>query len=349
MRPVLCAVALTAIVPAAARADGLSEEVSAGTTPQTQATASASWLTDKLAGTWEPGADWQIRLDLAGTHYFHIKASDLLLANLSVEYDPDPHWIFRLGAGGSPSSTADSTLRVQAQNALGTPVTGEAASTAASSSLSGSAWLGYETAGDGDAETTVSLSATATALDTRQQITSVRGRNGQTLTLDELRMFCASHPCGDGLAAALAGTPATLHQLVLAAGVSEQLFRNTELGVDGSYFLYDQDPTQVGSFSLTRAGQTTGGIGIAPVRYTAVPSLIQRIGPVMAMTSVAYSKYVDDQGWALDATLRIQLKLALDGDTRLKLWAKLVGSRDIDQMNAVTKAGSVALGAQYTW
>jgi hypothetical protein len=37
------------------------------------------------------------------------------------------------------------------------------------------------------------------------------------------------------------------------------------------------------------------------------------------------------------------------GDTRLKLWAKLTGSRDIDQRNTVSKAGSVALGTQCTW
>lgn len=44
------------------------------------------------------------------------------------------------------------------------------------------AWLGYETAGDG--ETIANLGATATALTTREQIASITGRNSQTITLD---------------------------------------------------------------------------------------------------------------------------------------------------------------------
>src|SRR5215831_8095302 len=112
LRLVLCAAVIAAAIPASARAGGLLEEVSTGTTPQPQAASSAAWLTDKLAGTADPGDDWQIRLDLAGTHYFHIRATDLFLANLAVEYDPDAHWNLRLGAGGSPWSTSDSNLRV---------------------------------------------------------------------------------------------------------------------------------------------------------------------------------------------------------------------------------------------
>lgn len=349
MRPAVCLALLLAAGSRPARADGVVEELSAGTTPQAASAPSSSWLTDKLAGIWEPGDDWQIRIDLAGTRYFHIRADDLAVANLSVEYDAGAHWIARLAAGGSPASSIDSAVPVKAVNARGNPIAGDATLVSTTSSLSGSAWLGYETAGDGDAETTANLGASVTALTSREQIASIAGRNGQTITLDQVRAFCAMQPCQGGLGAALDGTTTPLHQLVVTAGLSELLFQVTELGVDGAYYFYDQDPAQVGTLSITRAGQTmtSGGIGIAPVRYSVTPSVIQRIGPVMVMGSAAYSKYVDSLGWAVDAALRVQIKLPL-GDTRLKLWAKLTGSRDVDQMSTVSKAGSVALGTQYT-
>ena len=69
----------------------------------------------------------------------------------------------------------------------------------------------------------------------------------------------------------------------------------------------------------------------------------------MAMAGVAYSQYVDALGTDVTATLRLQYKLALDGDRRLKLWAKLTGARDVDSMNTTSKAGSAALGVQYQW
>ena len=350
MRRLLCAIAIVTMGRAPAHADGAAEEISAGRAPHTQGTPSSTWIADKLSGLWEPGDDWQLRLDLTGTRYFDTRASDVTLANLAVEYDPDTHWILRLAAGGSPSSTSGSTSVVQAQSAAGAPITGDASIETSSSSASGSASLGYETAGDGDAETSAVVTATVTALDSVQQITDVQGRRGQVFTLSLLRAFCASHPCPGGLGGALDGEPASVHQLVLGGSLSEQLYQDTDVGLDGSYYLYDKDPTQVGYVSITRSGQAAGGgLGLAPVQYSAMPSLIHRFGPVMAMSSVAYSKYVDNQGHDVSATLRIQYKLAFDGDRRLKLWAKLTGSRDVDQMNATTEAGSISLGAQYTW
>lgn len=335
-----------------AHADGVIQEVSAGNAPHTQGSPSSTWIADKLAGIWEPGDDWQLRLDVTGTRYLGGKASDLVLANLSIEYAPTAHWTLRLAAGGSPSSTSQATMVVQAQDLRGNPITADAKLATATTSASGAAAVGYETAGDSAVEAGATVSASVTQLDARQDLTSVQGRNGQTVTVDQLRAFCASHPCMNGLGSALDGSLARVRQLVLGAGVSAQLWQDTDVGVDGAYYLYDQDPTQVGTFSVTRAGQTAGaggGIAIAPILYSVMPSLVHRLGPVMAMAGVAYSQYVDALGHDVTATLRVQYKLAIAGDRRLKLWAKLTGSRDVDPMNAATRAGSAALGVQYQW
>lgn len=331
-----------------AHADGVIQEVSAGNAPHTQGSPSSTWIADKLAGIWEPGDDWQLRLDVTGTHYLGDQAGDLVLGNLSIEYAPTAHWNLRLAAGGSPSSKSHATTAVQLQDLRGNPITADAKLATATASASGMAAVGYETAGDGALEVGATVSASVTQLDARQDLTSVQGRNGQAITVDQLRTFCASHPCMNGLGSALDGSLASVRQLVLGAGLSAQLWQDTDLGVDAAYYLYDQDPTQIGTLSVTRAGQT-GGIGIAPVLYSVMPSLVHRFGPVMAMAGVAYSQYVDALGTDVTATLRLQYKLALDGDRRLKLWAKLTGARDVDSMNATSKAGSAALGVQYQW
>jgi hypothetical protein len=351
MRHLLCACVLVIAGRAPARADGVAEEMSAGSSPHPDGAPSSTWIANKLSGMWEPGEAWQLRLDVTGTRYFDASASNAALANLAVEYDPDGHWILRLAAGGSPASTSDAKSVVQAPSAAGgAAIAADARIATTSSSASGSAALGYDTAGDGDLETSALVTASVTQLDSVQRITEIQGRRGQMLTVAQLQDLCAAHPCAGGLASALDGVPARIRQLVLGGSLSAQLYQHTDIGLDGSYYLYDQDPTQVGSLSLTRAGQTSGGgLAIAPVLYSVMPSLIHRFGPVMVMSSVAYSKYVDQQGHDVSATLRLQYKLAFDGDRRLKLWAKLMATRDVDQMNAATAAGSVSLGTQYTW
>jgi hypothetical protein len=350
MRQLLCAVMLVVAGRGLARADGIAEELSAGSAPHADGAPASSWIANKLSGMWEPGDAWQLRLDLTETRYFDASASNVGLANLAVEYDPTVHWILRLGLGGSPASTADAKSVIQTQNATGAAVTADARIATTSSSASGSASVGYETAGGGDLETSALLSASVTQLDSTQEITDVQGRRGQTLTAAQLAALCAAHPCAGGLGSALDGVPATLHQLVLGASLSEQLYQHTDLGLDASYYLYAQDPTQLGALSISRTGQSAGGsFAIAPVRYSVMPSLIHRFGPVMVMSSLAYSQYVDQQGHDLTATLRLQYKLALSGAQRVKLWTKLMATRDVDQMNASTQAGSLSLGAQYSW
>ena len=350
MRHLLCACVLAIGGGGPARADGVAEEMSAGSVRQPRGAPSSTWIANKLSGLWEPGEAWQLRLDFTETRYFDASASNVALANLAVEYDPDAHWMLRLAAGGSPSSTADAKSVVQTQSATGAAITADARIETTSSAASGSAALGYDTAGDGELETNAVVTASLTQLDSVQQITEVQGRRGQSLTLAQLRDLCAAHPCAGGLGSALDGVPATLRQLVLGASLSAQLYHHTDVGLDGSYDLYDQDPTQLGALSLTRAGQASGGgLAIAPVQYSVMPSLIHRFGPVMVMSSVAYNQYVDQQGHDVSATLRLQYKLAFSGDRRLKLWAKVIATRDVDQMNATSAAGSVALGTQLTW
>jgi hypothetical protein len=347
MRPPIFFFALV-LAPAVAHADGALEEVSAGNVPQTATSAPSTWVADKLAGMWEPGEAWQLRLDLVGTRTLaNNDTGDVLLATLGVEYDPDDHWMVRVAGGGSPSATTFSTTTLQLPTMSGiVPVDAKLQSDA--SSLAASASAGYETGTDDDFETTALVTANATRFDALQQIASVDGRS-QTFTVQQLRDICAKRTCSSALNSTLAAQATTLDQLAVGGTLSEQIYRDTDVGVDGAYYLYDKDPTTIGYFSALGVGRTTTGTGIAPLQYTVAPSVIHRFGALMAMSSVSYGRYVDQDGYDVTATLRVQYKLKLGGDKRLKLWTKATGSHDRDQMNTLSKSGSLALGVQYAW
>lgn len=355
-------IALALLAPSLARADGAVEEVSAGNSPQTAGNPASSYLSDRIAGFYEPNDSWQLRLDVTGTRdYTNTKQpattglfgpGDILLTNLAVEYDPDSHWSLKLAGSYSPTSAAYSSTTVQTQTMKGTVADANAQLESQTSSKSGGAWIGYETAGESNAETNVLLTATVNDFNTLQQITAVTDKAGQMLSVDQLRAYCAAHPCSPQLTAALGANSAELAQLVIDGNVSETVYKNTDVGIDGAYYLYDKDPTKVGYFSVASVGRTANfgaGIGIAPLQYTVMPSAIHRWGPLMAMGTFTYGHYVDNEGYNTTAAVRLQYKWKLDGSQRIKVWAKGSGARDVDSTHTATKSGSLALGVQYTW
>ena len=324
---------------ATAHADAAFDEVSAG---GAQKSASgprpSSWVADKLGGMWDPSDDWQLRVDLLATRD-EKPTSNVLLATAGLEYDPDDHWFVRATVAGSPSSTTTSTISVP--TARGSTDAGLRSNTA---STSGGLQTGWETASGGNFETIATASATATYFDSLQQITSVRDG---AISVAQIQSYCTTHTCSPQLIAALDAQRSNLTELVLDASLTETLWRDTDVGVEGSYYAYDKDPMQVGYYTAAIAGRTAttaAGIGIAPLRYTVMPSVIERWGKLMAMASVSYGSYVDDQGIDVTAAVRVQYRIG-----GVKLWTKLMGSRDTDQMQNVTKSGSAALGVQLRW
>jgi hypothetical protein len=352
MRTLLVAIALAALR-SRASADGALEELSAGNVPQTATSPRSSWIGDKLAGIWEPSEAFQVRLDLTGTRTSESQASasDILLVNLGVEYDPSTHWTLKLMAGGSPSSTSFTTSNVEIHTGTSV-IQGDTRVQADASSMNAGAWAGYDTDGDSNFETSALLSVNGTHFDTLPQLASVRSKSGQMVTPQQVIDSCATNTCSPALVAALAAQSTTLDQLVIDGTLTEQLYKNTDVGLDGAYYLYDKDPATAGYSTTVGLGRSTiggGVIGIAPFQYTAAPSVIHRWGPLMALTSFSYGKYVDELGYNLTPSLRLQYKFKLDDDRRLKVWIKASGSRDVDQMGAASKSGSLATGLQYTW
>src|SRR5205085_5424429 len=60
--------------------------------------------------------------------------------------------------------------------------------------------------------------------------------------------------------------PVTLDSERLSANVSATLFTDTDVTLSGDYYVYQQNPAQVGFFTLVAPGRGAG-VPIAPLRY----------------------------------------------------------------------------------
>jgi hypothetical protein len=345
-----------------ARADGAFDEVSAGSVQQTATSPRSAWSADKLGAMWDPSDAFQLRLDVTGTHAFGANPSstapfgdsggNVLLANVAGEYQPDDHWSFRLGAGGSPTATTSTSTTVPfaTMTSAGTvDVDAKLGSTGWSAAGTGS--VGYDTAGGGELELATVATATVNYFDTREDVSEVQRRDGQTLTTMQLADYCKTHTCSPQLESVLAAQTSKLVQTVLDGNVTAQVFRTTDITLDFAYYVYDHDPTQVGYFALASAGRSSSGGGpqIAPLWFTVAPALVHRFGQLAVIGTFSYGKYVDNEGYDMTSNLKVQYRFKLGPEKRIKVWGKLVGSRDIDQTGAQILSGWAATGVQYSW
>lgn len=325
----------------AAHANGAVEEVSAG------ASASSSWLADRLGGIWEIDDRWELRADFTATRsYARSDTATSLQTSASLEYAPDPHWTFRLGAGWAPATTAFASERVEAD---GLP---EAEAYLRARSASGSLSLGvaYDTAGTSDYETTVSVGITGTYYAALQHMLALRAGD-EVLAPREVMEHCAAYVCDELLEAVLAPQETQLVQLALDASVTETAYEDTDLTLAATYYIYDIDPTEAGYVALASFGPGNLGsaLGLVATDYAVSPSVAHRFGRLSVTASGSYGSYVGAQGYVLSANLRVQYKLALADDRRLKVYMKLGGSWNVDGDNELAPSGSLATGVQYSW
>jgi hypothetical protein len=355
MRRTLLIWAIVVARAANAHADAVVEELSAGASLSASTTPSVSWIADRVAGVWEISPRWQVRVDLGATRAMaptdEDEASTVFTTSASAEFAPDAHWTFSLLAGWSPASTTRSSATVLDDTLPGGWGEADAQLTARSAMMSVAASADYDTGGTSDHETSASITLGANHFQSIQAITSITDPDGEMLTLPEVGDHCDLHECSRALEAALRPKGMLLTQLAISAGVMHTIEGDGDLGLGATCYLYDKDPTQVGYFSLATLGRGNlgNGSGVAPLRYAVSPSIGNRWGSLSGTLGVTYGIYIQDLGYDLTTSLRVQYKLKLDGDKRLKLYGKLVGSWGADPDGNPTAALSTALGAQYSW
>lgn len=337
-----------------ARANVAATEISTGATVTAPTLPSLGWIANRIAGTWDATSQWQLGVALDATRVMAPageESNTIFNVSVSAELTLDSHWTVSLTGGGSPASTTHTSETILDDTLPGDQGEAIAELTARSATMSVAASLDYDTAGTSGSETIASVMVGATSFQSIQAITSVIDPDGQMLTPEEVGAHCTLQPCSSELVSALAPKGTQLTQLVLGGSVLHTVEGTTDLGLSASYHLYDADPTQLGYYALATLGRGTlgNGVSVAPLHYTVTPTISNRWGPLSGTLAVTYGLYVRDVSYELSPSLRVQYKLKLDGDARLKLYSKLAGSRSADPDGNTSTSMSLALGAQYSW
>jgi hypothetical protein len=347
------AIAVALFVRAAtARADSVAEEIVVGTTVATATSPAMESLGNRIAGTWDPNGRWQLALDVSATRArsttISALANDAVMTSLSAEHTPNDNWSIRVTAGWSPRITSSSFAAIEAEGLPGGMAQVDVASSSWLTSLGVAA--SYDTAGTDDFEVVATLNARASYFESVQAITTLRDPTGQTFTTTQMRDHCAIYTCSRELRDGLWPRWTQVRQFVVGASVMETAFADTDLGLDFDYYVYDRDPTQAGYFAIATVdgGYLGDGMAVAPMRFAMTPSIARRFGDISTTATLGYGNYIDDLGYELSASVRLQVKFKL-ADRRLKLYGSASSSWDVPPDYAASQALSLAIGGQYSW
>lgn len=347
--------ALAAASPRAARAGGALAELTFGGVPASADAPGSYWLANKLGGVWDVTGAWQVRGSLATTRPYggdgETSSGDVRLASLGASYAPDDHWTLHANAGWSPESFTQALVDIDPAGVFAGASQATADIHATSSSMSFGAGVDYDADSDGEHDVSVSLSATITYFSSEQEITAVRDDLGDTADPQQVRSACAQYGCDADLAAAATPQWEQLGQFAFAASLCDTIDSTTDLALDATYFVYDQDPLRLGYFALATLGRSdlASATGVAALRDSIAPSVAHRWKKLAISLSSSYGAYEGDRGWDFSTSVRLQYKLGLGGHRNLKLFGTAARVWHVDDSAPVTRSGSVGMGLQVGW
>ena len=144
--------------------------------------------------------------------------------------------------------------------------------------------------------------------------------------------------------ATLRAQAVTLDSQRLSGSATAVVSQDTDLTLSGDYYVYDQDPAQVGYYSIAAVGRLGNGLPIAPLQFTVRPEVAHRWGAFSAKIWLQGGRYVAGAGQSTGGGgVRLQYKFS----KVFRLWVSGSGQRDVDEQGAETKSGTLALGAGY--
>src|SRR5262249_29177160 len=260
-----------------------------------------------------------------------------------LDYEASEHVMLGVEADYSPTSTqfADAPITFDTTQA-------DAQIRSRTSLYGATIQFGYQTAGESDWETSVDPSLAWTHYSSLQQVTALATQSGSVST-QQILTACARYNdrlrgCREFQSAARQ-EQASVNELRLALTITETVADDNDFTLGGAYYVYDQDPTKVGYFTLVTVGRIAMGSGVplAPLRFTVKPEYLRPFGPFSLDAWYQYGNYVDDQG----TTQLIGLKARYKFSKVVSAYLVGTGQRDVDVQGAATNSGTVALGLKF--
>ena len=352
-----------------AGAHSVSNEVALGLSEDSPASPHGPHVADQLTFRFDLSDDWSMKLGGTYTYdtetpppeggAFATSSAQVLSVVGGLDWDVSPRVTTYLEASGSPRASQSFDGLVSFQGPGGIKVPFNVLLYNATSSvglLGGVTWQlgGTEFLGTVLGGTVIDLSVGWTLLTTQQRVDGIVV-DGTPSNRGELLAYCALFPkrCA-ALRPYLKGGEDSLNQLVVSLALLQPVGSSTDLGLTGSYYGYDQDPT-VAVFFTARANAAAGGslgagFPLAPVRWSISPNLAQRFGSWTLAPWYQYLSYASSIGQAHVAGLRISWRIDptwtvwVSGSAQWDLLADPTSPTPETASNSLVVSGRVALG-----
>ena len=257
--------------------------------------------------------------------------------------------LFSVGAMWIPTESLMTMLTLVAsplaEQSNATTVTGPRGRTAdavikSKTSSLGALWNGlWSSGGESKFEHTLDVTLGFTRYNVTQQVVVP-----DAILSNLLKLECAA---GDSdVCLMIRGVASPLWQGRFGAGYTATLFTDTDVGIEGTYFLYDKPPTGLGYFSLISPGREVGsGVPVLPLQFALKPSVAHAFGPVRVKLSYQYGLYTEGLGVLHAATAKVSWKVTKEW--RLSL--SVTGQLDFAGGVVSNGGGQALLGVLYAW
>lgn len=306
----LRAAAILLLVTGDLRAAGgnVSDELTVGSLGATPGAPAAPYYSNRLNGSVDVNDALSLHLDTTFTRYSRTSdssADDIFQLLLGGTWEPSEHVAIDVDGSVSPSSTM-TTLEPATPAMPASPATLAGRERVRTSAVGALITAEYDTAGDGDLESAIDVTGGVASYSTTQATRSGPLR----------RRVLGPSETG------------ALVQWRAAVGVTETLFRNTDAGVVGTYYVYNSDPTDSGYYgaAVFGRGAVVDGIPLEPLRYTLRPALLERFGDLHVRASFQYGGHVGGTGYSVLGGVKVQYRVSHP----LKLWVAAYHEREID-------------------
>jgi hypothetical protein len=358
IRPLVLALlaALPCATPGATPKNSISNELGFATGQSSPNNPRTGQLLDTLAGVVDLGAGWSADLLVGLTVVeptkgvarkdFGSRGAKTLYFSPGVSWEVNERLAVSLAASYSPRSTLLTDTLLTYDTVNGRSVNADALLSSRTSSAGARASAFYLLGAGSRFETAIDGAIGVTRFDVEQRIAATRDASGAAVTDQQLLDFCETHRCSKQLLGLLRNQSTSLTQTEARLGVTETIGLDTDVGLGGSYFLYDRDPTDVGFYGLVADEHGPGfggGIPLAPIRWSVRPEFAHRFGHLGVRVWLRHGRYIDDEGTTNVLGTKVQYRFTRS----FRMWITASGQRDEDVQGTVTAYFQSALGAMW--